>query len=249
MFSRLSVKLNKQRAFRLDSLVEIIIDSYKPKSKIIFVEEVADFRKFASDKDQPNHEGIPGNVLITLNSIREQKQFWIRRVLGDDGFIKTEFHAKHLSTTKDWGELVPFLRYIPTSPMWIAPQMALKAASDKAGQQAAGSEDEEEDADVQKQNNDSKILAKYRKAIIDQGFNYFRDEDKLWWIRFFENQEEILRHHLEPETWRFEWMWPARCTVPFVAAEEIPLAVPDHLLQKVTGKQTTMYSGRRKATS
>src|SRR5450759_94734 len=107
--------------------------------------------------------------------------------------------------------------------MWVAPQMALKSTSRKGGQhdeeKEGGSQDEEEDPDVQKQDNNSKILAKYRKAIIDQGFNYFRDEDRLWWMRFFEKQEEILRHHLEPEQWRFEWTWPARCTVPL--AEEV----------------------------
>src|SRR5450759_3233498 len=251
MFSRLSVKLNKQRAFRLDSLVEIIIDAYKPKPEIIFVEEVADFKKFASDKDQPNHEGVVGNVLIPLNGIREQKQFRIKQVVGDDGFNRTEFRAKHLSTTKDWGESVPFLRYIPTSPMWVAPQMALKSTSGNGGQhdeeKEGGSQDEEEDPDVQKQDNNSKILAKYRKAIIDQGFNYFRDEDKLWWMRFFEKQEEILRHHLEPEQWRFEWTWAARCTVPLAEEVDIMLPIPEHLAEKVAGVPKTMYSRRRKA--
>jgi len=109
MFSRFSVKLNKQRAFRLDSLEEIIMDSYKPKPEIIFVDEVADFKKFVNDKDQPNHDSVPGKVLLTLNGIRDQKQFRIRQVIGDDGFPKTEFHAKHLSSTEDWGDSVEFL--------------------------------------------------------------------------------------------------------------------------------------------
>src|SRR5450759_4861118 len=118
------IKLIKQMAFRLDSLVEIITDAYKPKPQIIFVEEVGDLKKISSDKDQPNHEGVPRNVLMTelmtLNGIQDQKQFRIRQVIGEDGFPKTEFHAKHLSSTKDWGEPVQFLRYIPTSPMWVA---------------------------------------------------------------------------------------------------------------------------------
>src|SRR5450759_5257841 len=48
MFSRFSTKLNKQRAFRLESLEEIIVDSYTPKPEIIFVDEVADFKKFVT---------------------------------------------------------------------------------------------------------------------------------------------------------------------------------------------------------
>ena len=75
MFSRFSTKLNKQRAFRLETLEEIIMDSYKPKPEIIFVNEVADFRKFVTDRDQPNEMGEVGQVLRPLNGIRDQKQF------------------------------------------------------------------------------------------------------------------------------------------------------------------------------
>ena len=249
MFSRLSVKLNKQRAFRLDSLEEIIMDAYKPRPEIIFVNEVADFKKFASDKDQANHEGVLGKVLVTLNGIRDQKQFRIRQVIGEDGFAKTEFHAKHLSTTKEWGEPVEFLRYIPTSPMWVASQTALKSVSGSGGQtkdQFAGSDDEDVTCT---ETNNSKVLAKYRKAIIDQGFNYFRDEDKLWWIKFFENQEDILKNHLEPAQWRFEWTWPSKSALAPERVEETQPIVPADLLQKVTGPQSIMYSGRRKTPS
>jgi hypothetical protein len=73
MFSRFSKKLNKQRAFRLESLEEIIRDSYRPKPQIIFVDEVADFRKFVTDRDQPNDEEMEGNVLLPLNGISHQK--------------------------------------------------------------------------------------------------------------------------------------------------------------------------------
>src|SRR5450759_2676719 len=73
MFSRFSTKLNKQRAFRLEALEEIIMDSYKPRPEIIFVDEVVDFRKFVTDKDQPNEDGEVGNVLRTFNGIRGQK--------------------------------------------------------------------------------------------------------------------------------------------------------------------------------
>lgn len=241
MFSRFSTKLNKQRAFRLESLEEIIMDSYKPKPEIVFVEEVADFKKFVNDKDQPNDGGELGNVLVTLNGIREQKQFRIRQVIGDDGFKQTEFHAKHLSTTADWGESVNFLRYIPSSAMWVAPQMALKSTG---GKEYKGAESEEEEDVIQ---NHSRVLAKYRKAIIDQGFNYFRDEDKLWWIKFFEKQEEILQTHLESAQWRYEWTWPSKYTPAARRPEQIPPVVPTHLLEKVAGAQKVMYSGRRKA--
>ena len=84
-----------------------------------------------------------------------------------------------------------FLRYIPTSPMWVASQMALKSAGgsgrEKQDEDKFARSDKEEDATWNTlQSNDSKVLGKYRKAIIDQGFNYFQDEDKLWWIKFFE---------------------------------------------------------------
>ena len=111
-----------------------------------------------------------------------------------------------------------------------------------------GSDDDEEDAtcNIQESTN-SKVLKKYRKAIIDQGFTYFRDHDKLWWIKFFEKQEEILRNHLEPAQWRFEWTWPV-CTLPLLASvEEIQFPIPPHLLEKVAGPQNIMYSGRRRA--
>jgi len=85
MFSRFSTKLNKQRAFRLESLKEIIADSYKPKPEIVFVDEVADFRKFVSDKNQPNIEDVLGNVLLPLNGIRDQRQFRIKQIIGEDG--------------------------------------------------------------------------------------------------------------------------------------------------------------------
>lgn len=249
MFSRFSVKLNKQRAFRLDALEEIILDSYKPRPEIVFVEEVADFRKFITDKDQPNHDGLAGNVLITLNGIRDQKQFRIKQVVGDDGFPHTEFHAKHLSTTPDWGERVEFLRYIPTSPMWVAPQMALKCPSgaineDREANEAGSAE--EDDVFFQNQAN-VRVLAKFKKAIVDQGFNYFRDEDKLWWIKFFEKQEEILNTYLQPAQWRFEWAWPAKCSDREEVREIVLPDVPAELLEKVAGPQKVMYSGRRRA--
>jgi len=206
------------------------------------VDEVADFRKYVLDKDQPNIEDVVGNVLIPLNGIRDQKQFRIRQV-GDHGF--TEFHAKHLSTTQDWGEAVSFLRYIPTSPMWVAPQMALKSATgidmEKAG-------DEHGDANNTVSNNNLETLAKYRKAIIDDGFNYFRDEDKLWWVKFFENQEEILNTYLQPAQWRFEWMWPTSQIRVHEAVAETIGVVGNDLLEKIARPQQPMYSRRRKAT-
>jgi hypothetical protein len=242
MFSRFSLKLNKQRAFRLESLEEIIMDSYKPKPEIVFVDEVADFKKFVSDKDQPNEDGVTGNVLLTLNGIRDQKQFRIKQIPGADGFPQTILHAKHLSSTADWGEAVPFVRYIPTSSMWVAPQMPLKVAGG-SGPKEVRSDDEAED--ITEEFN-SRVLAKYRKAIIDQGFNYFSDEDKLWWVKFFEKQQEILTTYLEPAQWRFEWTWPAKHTSLPRRPEPIPPHVPAHLLEKVTGPQKIMYSGRRK---
>src|SRR5450759_2709159 len=252
MFSRFSTKLNKQRAFRLDSLEEIIVDSYTPKPEIIFVDEVADFKKFVTDKDQLNRDGVLGTVLVALNGIRNQKQFRIRQVVGKDGFPKTEFQAKHLSSSKDWGESVNFLRYIPTSPMWVAPQMALKSTggnnNGKQGKDIEPGSDDDEPATCNiPESTDLKVLKKYCKAIIDKGFTYFRDQDKLWWIKFFEKQEEILRNHLEPAQWRFEWTWPV-CTPPLPASvEEIQLPIPRHLLEKVAGPQNIMYSGRRRA--
>ena len=95
--------------------------------------------------------------------------------------------------------------------MWVAPQMALKWTGGCNGERQgmekeAGSDEDEDDAECNvTQSTNSKVLAKYRKAIIDEGFSYFRDQDKLWWIKFFEKQEEILRNHLEPTQWRYEW--------------------------------------------
>ena len=242
MFSRFSVKLNRQRAFRLDSLEEIILDSYTPKPEIIFVDEVADFKKFASDRDQPNPEQISKNVLETLYGIREQKQFRIREVVGPDGFTKAKFHAKHLSTTEDWGESVPFLRYIPTSPMWVASQMALKCAGGKSGKEEKNDNGNDDDENAVR----SRVLKKYRKAI-GEGYTYFNDQDILWWIKFFRTQEDILLHHLEPAQWRFEWTWPEHSAFVPESVEEIQTAVPSQLLEKVAGCNKTMYSGRQRA--
>lgn len=75
MFSKFSSKLNKRRAFRVDTLAEILKDSYNPKAEIIFVNEVADFKKFVSDKDQPNDTGMNGYVLYPLHGISGPKQF------------------------------------------------------------------------------------------------------------------------------------------------------------------------------
>jgi hypothetical protein len=224
------------------------MDAYKPRPEIIFVEEVADFRKFVTDKDQPNIEGVSGNVLVPLNGIRDHKQFRIKQVVGVDGFAKTEFHAKHLSTTQDWGEAVEFVRYIPTSSMWVAPQMALKSASGNVGrEEKETTEDKETRSDDEEEGTrDTIVLGNYRKAIIDQGFNYFGDKDKLWWIKFFEKQEEILRTHLDSTQWRFEWTWPARYAPVSRRDVQIQPPVPAQLLEKVTGPQKVMYSGRRK---
>ena len=242
MFSQFSVKLNRQRAFRLDSLKEIIIDSYTPKPEIIFVDQVADFKKFVSDRDQPNDEQMSGNVLETLYGIREQKQFRIKEVVGPDGFTKTEFHAKHLSTTEDWGEVVPFLRYIPTSPMWVASQMALKCAGGKSGKEEENDPWNDEGDNVVQ----SRVLEKYQKAIAE-GYTYFSDQDILWWREFFRKQEDILLHQLEPARWRFEWTWPAPSKFVQGTVDDIQTAVPSQLLEKVAGSKKTMYSGKRRA--
>ena len=82
----------------------------------------------------------------------------------------TEFHAKLLSTTEDWGEAVSFVRYIPTSTMWVAPQMALKSASKTVEDAHSG---EDDDAEGTTNTNHSATLAKYKKAIMDNGFHYF----------------------------------------------------------------------------
>jgi hypothetical protein len=225
-------------------LEEIIISSYTPKPEIIFVDEVADFRMFVSGKDQPNHDGISGPVLLNLNGIRDQKQFRIKRALGIDGHPKTEFFAKHLSSTADWGTSVDFLRYIPTSTMWVAPQMALKSMSGNGGNDEKEADSDNEDDTTQIH---SRVLSKYQKAIIEQGFHYFGDEDKLWWVKFFGKQEEIIRSYLEPAQWRFEWTWPAHRRSTENTPDELQLVVPDHLLEKVTGPRRFMYSGRRRA--
>jgi len=103
-----------------------------------------------------------------------------------------------LSTTADWGEAVQFLRYIPTSTLWVAPQMALKCTG------GVDQVEDEDDEDAM-HNNHTVVLGKYRRAIMDQGFNYFGDLDKLWWLNFFEKQEELLQTYLLPTQWRFEW--------------------------------------------
>ena len=133
-----------------------------------------------------------GNVLVPLNGIRNQKQFCVRQ-----GSAGVEFHANHLSTTPDWGEAVLFVRYIPTSPMWVAPQMGLKSATKTPEDKDAGSEDGHEDEEVTVNSNHTVTLSKYKKANMDDGFHYFRDEDKLLWVKFFENQEKILKTYLK----------------------------------------------------
>ena len=242
MFSRFSVKLNRQRAFRLDSLKEIIVDSYTPKPEIIFVDQVADFKKFVSNRDQPNDVQMSRNVLETLYGIREQKQFRIKEVVGPDGFTKTEFHAKHLSTTEDWGKVVPFLRYIPTSPMWVASQMALKCARGKSGKEEENDPWNDEGDNVVQ----SRVLEKYQKAIAE-GYTYFSDQDILWWREFFRKQEDILLHQLEPARWRFEWTWPAPSKFVQGTIDDIQTTVPSQLLEKVAGSKKTMYSGKQRA--
>jgi len=248
MFSRISTKLNKQRAFRLESLEEIIIHSYKPRPEIIFVHDVADFKKFVSDKNQPNLEGVEGSVLLPLNGIRDQKQFRIKQVIGEDGVNDIQFHAKHLSSTKDWGESVRLVRYIPMATMWTAPQMALKSASGSGCEQHMDKELVGEHENDETLNNHVIVLAKYRKAIIDQGFTYFGDADKLWWIKFFEKQEEILQTYLEPAQWRFEWTSPKSSVDSPSSIVETQPHIEAHLLEKVAGPEKHMYSGRRKAT-
>ena len=69
MFSRFSVKLNKRRAYRLETLEEILMDSYRPKPEIKFVLKVGDFRKYVSDRYEKNSEGLGGDVLLPLNNI------------------------------------------------------------------------------------------------------------------------------------------------------------------------------------
>ena len=49
IFSRFSVKLNKKRAYRLETLEEILMDSYRPKPEMKFISEVGDFRKYVSN--------------------------------------------------------------------------------------------------------------------------------------------------------------------------------------------------------
>jgi hypothetical protein len=49
MFSRFFVKLKKTRAYRLETLEEILWDSYRPKLEIKFVSKVEDFKKYVSD--------------------------------------------------------------------------------------------------------------------------------------------------------------------------------------------------------
>lgn len=75
MFSKFSSRLNKQRAFRLNTLTDILRKAYSPQVEVNFVTEVADFRKFLTDKDQPNEKNLKGKVLKDLNLISFQRQF------------------------------------------------------------------------------------------------------------------------------------------------------------------------------
>lgn len=247
MFSKFSSKLNKRKAFRLDTLSAIIKESYNPKANIFFVHEVADFKKFVSDKDQPNSKGIGGFVLRPLHGISAQKQFRMKRVDKEDGETETMFHAKHLSTTLSWGEPVDFVRYIPSSRMWVAPQMALKAAVGVGGDHEEPDHDNDDD-DVRIRQNHLKVLEKYRKAI-EVGFNYFEDEDRLWWLRFFDTQKDVIMNHLDSAQWSFDWTWPESnlesATPPPVREPEIDSIFVD----KIAGASTIMYSGTRKKKS
>jgi hypothetical protein len=173
MFSRFLVKLNKMKAHRLEALEEILRDSYKPKPVITFVDEVANFCKYVSDKNQPNTEGIIGRVLLSLHNINFQKQFWIREVLCDNRGSRVEFHGKHLSTCTNWAVNVPFVWYTPGSRFWVAAHSALKvgtSASDQIENQAVlGAEKNG------KTRMDPNLitLEKYKSVIIDQGSTFF----------------------------------------------------------------------------
>jgi hypothetical protein len=235
MFSKFSVKLNKQRAFMLETLVEIIKSSYKPQADVIFVDETADFRKFVSDKDQPNARGVGGRVLEELQLISYQRQFRFKKYVNEDGVTGTLFHAKHLSSTREWGEAVDFLQYIPTSPMWVAPQMPLKGAI--VGDQST----DEEVAMI--------TLEKYRKAIMEEGFNYFNNEEKVWWMNFFEKQKDIIFHHLRAGEWGYQWVWPRQRLQETIApCHEEREEVDEQLTDKIAGPERIMYSGTRKRT-
>jgi hypothetical protein len=171
MFSRFSTKLNRNRAFRLETLVDIVKNSYRPQPEVIMVDETADFKTFVIERNQPNVHSVQGKVLEDLNAISFQRQFRFKKVVGNNGERKTLFHAKHLSTTRSWGEPVHFVNYIPTTPFWASAQMALKCAN-------LDTEIDERSGFL--------ALEKYKKAILEEGSNYFEDQDKLWWLNFFD---------------------------------------------------------------
>jgi hypothetical protein len=248
MFSKFSVKLNKQRAFTLDRLCEIIKESYKPQAEVIFVEEIADFRKFVTDKDQPNEKGCEGRVLKDLQQISYQRQFRFKSTRGHEGVRKTEFHAKHLSSTPDWGSPVEFLNYIPTTQLWVAPQMPLKCANVNETKCGQGEEDDEQDPILAIQAVGTIALEKYHKAILGEGANYFSVEDKMWWLKCFDQQKDILQNHMGTAEWRSFWTWPNSVdrTIPLVQTREI-VVEPEHA-DRIAGPQRIMYSGPRKAT-
>lgn len=241
MFSKFSSKLNKRKAFRLDTLTAIIKDSYNPRANIVFVEEVADFKKFVMDKDQPNTEGTSGHVLHPLHGISAQKQFRMKRVDGEDGRTITLFHAKHLSTTPSWGEAVDFVRYIPESALWVAPQMALKAVAGVVSDY----ENNDGEQEIRVLQNHLTVLSKYRKSI-EEGFNYFEDADKLWWLTFFDKQKDVITDHLNSAQWCFDWRWPESNMQSVTPRNPVEPEIEPSLIDKIAGATTVMYSGTRK---
>ena len=245
MFSRFLVKLNKRRAYRLETLEEILMDSYRPKPEIKFISEVGDFRKYVSDRYENNSEGLGGDVLLPLNNIRAQRQLRIKQIRNDTGETQVQFHAKHLSTTPDWGDHVPLVRFIPATRFWIASQMPLKAASGISN--IGGDNDDGDDPETGFRDPNLVSLQKYRRAILHEGYTFYQPNDRLWWSQFFQNQEEILKNRLKEGEWSFEWSWPKAYKEPTEIHAHDGEPVDIELLEKVSGPKKTMYSGRRKA--
>jgi hypothetical protein len=177
--------------------------------------------------------GLQGKVLEELNSISFQRQFRFKRIVDNNGTKTTVFQAKHLSTTPSWGKHVQFVNYIPSSDVWASTQMALKCVDIEAGTE---------------ESKGLKAVEKYKKAILEQGYNYFENEDKLFWINFFEKQKEVARHHLGRCEWGVEWKWPTapdRTGVPLNPLTRS--SAEQQLVDKIVGQEREMYSRTRRS--
>jgi hypothetical protein len=72
------------------------------------------------------------------------------------------------------------------------------------------------------------------------------DEDTTWWVKFFENQEDIVKNLLKEGVRRYEWSWPKAQRSSGLNEEETELSIEEEDLELISGSMRTMYSGRRK---